>query len=81
MELVKSSLLKFTSCNGKSYITRSCKKLKTRTAETTVETAGATTKIVNITAQFIRQNIDTKDHLFFTLNCNGYSIWLSQISS
>ena len=81
MELAKSSLLKITSCDGKLYITRYCKKLKTSTAETTVETAGNTNKMVNITAKFIMQIIDTKHHLFFILNCNGYNIWLAQILS
>ena len=74
MGVAKHLLLKITGCNGKLNRTHSYKKLKTSPAKTTVETAGATTKMVNFTAKFIMQNVDPKDHLFFTLYCNGYNI-------
>ena len=74
MELAKLLLLKFTCCDGKLNKTRSCNRLKTSPAETTVETAGAMTEMVNFTAKFIMRNIDPKDLLFFILDCNRYNI-------
>ena len=44
MELAKLLLLKITCCDGKLNRTRSCKRLKN--SQATVETAGATTKMV-----------------------------------
>ena len=81
MGVAKHFFLQFTGSDGTPITTCAIKKLKTISAKEKVDTAGATTKMVNFSAKFIMRNSDPKEHLFFTLDCNGYNIWLDHISS
>ena len=78
LDLTQRLLHGYPNCDENTHITCSCTKSKTYSANTTVETTDATNKMVDITVKCIMRNMDTLQHLFFTLNCYGYNKWLEE---
>ena len=81
MRVAKQPFLQFTGSDGTPITTRASKKMKNSSDKEKLDTAGATTNMVNFSAKFIMQNSDREKHLFFTLDCNGYNIWLDHITN
>ena len=81
MRVARQLLLQLSDSDEAPITTRASKKMKTSTDQEKWDTAGATNDMINFSAKFIMRNSDREKYLFFTLDCNGYNIWVDRMTT
>ena len=74
MREARQLLIQLTGNDEVPITTRASKKMKLSTNQENLDTAGATTNMINFSAKFIMRNSDCEKHLFFTVDCTRYNI-------
>ena len=81
MREARQQLIQLSVSDKVPITTRASKKMKLSTNQEKLDSADATTNMINFSAKFIMRNSDREKHLFFIVDCTGYNIWVHQMTT